>query len=75
MKVSIAEYLINQTVRAASGLHQHAKDSPKQSTVQSRQEKSTQRVAEAERGQTSSSAYRVTISPAAMQKIAASGKV
>ena len=73
MSISISEYLIHHAVRTASGLHQQAKDGNNQMVAKSQREKVTHRVEESKRSPASSSAYRVTISPAALQKMAASG--
>lgn len=75
MNLSIPEYLINQAVKTASGLYQQAKDSHNQSTLKLQREKAAQIIAEAQRPPPSSSAYRVTISPAAMQKMESSDAV
>lgn len=72
MKISIAEYLINSAVRTAAGLNHNTRDGNNHAKVRSQQEKEAQNVAEVKRTPASSSAYRVTISQAAMQKMASS---
>lgn len=75
MSISIAEYLINQAVRTTSGLYQQSKDGSNQAILKSQREKAAHRVEETRRPTIPSSAYRVTISPAAMQKMASSSLV
>lgn len=72
MSISIAEYLIHQAVRTASGLQQQTKDNNNQSTVKFQKEKASHRTDEVKRIPSSTSAYRVTISPAALKKMASS---
>lgn len=73
MSISIAEYLVNQAVKTASGLKQHAKNSNNQAALKLQRERVSSRLAEVKRASSPSSAYRVTISSAAMQKMATSG--
>ncbi|MEO5348303.1 MAG: hypothetical protein H7836_01450 [Magnetococcus sp. YQC-3] len=67
---SIADFLVNQVVKNASGLHQQGKDNANPSIVKPQRDKSVQRTTDSVRTITPSSAYRVTISSAAMQKMA-----
>ncbi|MBF0162159.1 MAG: hypothetical protein HQL88_07715 [Magnetococcales bacterium] len=70
---SIADYLVNKVVTTASSLQQQNRESANQGVVRPLRDKSAQRVAEGVRVASPSSAYRVTISSAAMQKVAMSG--
>ncbi len=71
---SIADYLVNQVVKTASSLQQQSRDTSSQGIVRpQRDNKMVQREVETDRAVRSSSAYRVTISSDAMQKMAMSG--
>ncbi|MEO5340138.1 MAG: hypothetical protein H7837_06420 [Magnetococcus sp. MYC-9] len=70
---SIADFFVNQVVRSASSLQQQGKDTANQGVVRPQRDKTAQRTVESGRAVTPSSAYRVTISSAAMQKMAMSG--
>ena len=72
MSISIAEYLVHHAVRTATGLQQQTKDGNNHTTIKAQRDKPNQRIEENKRVSTPTSAYRVTISPAAMQKMAAS---
>ncbi|MBF0460744.1 MAG: hypothetical protein HQL87_05040 [Magnetococcales bacterium] len=70
---SIAEYLITQAGKAAASLQQQNKNNTNQGVVRPLRDKSGQQTADASRTSVAvspSSAYRVTLSAAAMQKIA-----
>ncbi|MEO5350493.1 MAG: hypothetical protein H7836_12720 [Magnetococcus sp. YQC-3] len=75
MKItSVTDYLLNQMVRSASGLQpQNRENTTQQGVGKAQRERVAARTMESSRPMSSSSAYRVTISPAAMQKIAANG--
>ncbi|MBF0113981.1 MAG: hypothetical protein HQM04_02960 [Magnetococcales bacterium] len=68
----IADFLVNQVVKTASGLQQQSKDTSPQDVSRPQREKPLQRSVDSERVATPSTAYRVTISSAAMQKMAMS---
>lgn len=69
---SIANFLVTQAAKTAASLQQQNKESNNQGIIKPQREKSTHRTTETSRTVTPSSAYRVTISSAAMQKIAPS---
>lgn len=70
MNISIAS-LINQAVKTASGLHQQNRDNGNQGIAKTQRAKAETRLAETKRTPVASSAYRVTISQAALQKMQA----
>lgn len=70
---SIADFLVNQVVKSAASLNQQGKDNAHPSTVRPQRDKPVQRTTDSVRQVTPSSAYRVTISSAAMQKMAVGG--
>lgn len=71
---SVAVYLVDQMVRSTSGLQkQNKENTTNQGVVSPQRDKSPQRTTDGNRAGSSSSAYRVTISSAAMQKMAAGG--
>ncbi len=69
MRASFVGYPTNYAVRAVFNVQQHANSRAKQSAVQFQLEELVQSTPNVKRVPISSSAYRVTISPAAMQKI------
>ncbi|MBF0400019.1 MAG: hypothetical protein HQL90_04560 [Magnetococcales bacterium] len=69
---NIADFLVSQVVKTAAGLQQQNKDNSNQGVIKPQRDKLPQRSVESNRVHTPSSAYRVTISSAAMQKMAAS---
>ena len=72
MSISIAEYLVHHAIRTATGLQQQAKDGSNHAIIKTQRDKPSQRIEESKRTTAPTSAYRVTISSAAMQKMAAS---
>ena len=66
---SAAGFLIRTAVRTASGLQQQQKDASERSILKPIREKPSDRLTENKRRPMGSSAYRVTISSAAMQKM------
>ncbi|MEO5362641.1 MAG: hypothetical protein H7838_03335 [Magnetococcus sp. DMHC-8] len=70
---SIADFLVNQVVKTASGLQQQSRDPGSPVMIKPQRDKTLQRADTTDRVAGPSSAYRVTISSAAMQKMAMSG--
>ena len=70
MNISIAN-LISQAVKTASGLHQQSRDNGNQGIAKAQRAKAEARLVETKRTPVPSSAYRVTISQAALQKMQA----
>ncbi len=66
---SAAGYLIQTAIRTAAGLQQQQKDASERNILKPVREKPAERLTENKRRSQGSSAYRVTISSAAMQKM------
>lgn len=71
MQISTVSYLINHAVGAALEMQQQANDSPNQAKIRFYKDKEPQQTNDIQQGSIASLAYRVNISPAAMQKMAA----
>lgn len=70
MRVSSAEYLINHAVKSALELQRKYTNNANKSTAKTQRGKAAQKVASNEQEAIFAAAYRVSISPAAMQKMA-----
>ncbi len=70
---TVAGFLINHAVKTAGGLSQNSKENASQMVLKPTRDKPSERLSENSRSSMRSSAYRVTISSAAMQKMSTSG--